>query len=434
MPCLHESAFHRRQVKVKSKISLSNEHWRHELAAVVKKAHIDSGIIEDKGYINVMVSYDGTWHKRGHTSHTGVGMIIDVFTGLVLDYEVLSNFCQHCAARRFKMNEASFVEWQQLHEANGDCEKNFNGTAGMMEVMAAEILWRRSMSLGFRYITMVSDGDSKSYNHICSLDLYGTEYKIEKEECLNHVAKRLGTGLRRAVAEAKARGQTFGGKGKLTQKRITKWQSYYRNAIKAGGTIEDIQKRINAILLHSMSTEEASCHRFCPSSEASWCYHNRALARGEEPKVPITHEALPRDIGKSLIPLFHRLSSPELLKRCQGDKTQNANESFNALIWKFCPKATFVGRSTVNLAATMAVKAFNEGPLGSLKLLTAAGLQVGENSLSLSELMDKRALKRAKIASTSYSKHTRKLRNMAKSKIRRRFGSKRGKSYGMGEF
>ena len=42
---------------------------------------------------NVEVSFDGTWMKRGHTSHIGAAAVImDVHTGFVLEYEVLSNF------------------------------------------------------------------------------------------------------------------------------------------------------------------------------------------------------------------------------------------------------------------------------------------------------------------------------------------------------
>jgi len=36
--------------------------------------------------IDICVTYDGTWHKRGHSSHHGVGVIIDLATGLIIDY------------------------------------------------------------------------------------------------------------------------------------------------------------------------------------------------------------------------------------------------------------------------------------------------------------------------------------------------------------
>lgn len=43
---------------------------------------------------NIDVIYDGTWITRGHTSHVGVGCVIELYSGLVLDHCVLYNYCQ----------------------------------------------------------------------------------------------------------------------------------------------------------------------------------------------------------------------------------------------------------------------------------------------------------------------------------------------------
>lgn len=48
------------------------------------------------GLIGITVSYDGTWQKRGFTSKYGIGCCIEVLTGLVIDFEVLSKFCNLC--------------------------------------------------------------------------------------------------------------------------------------------------------------------------------------------------------------------------------------------------------------------------------------------------------------------------------------------------
>ena len=44
----------------------------------------------------IAVSFDGSWQKRGHSSHNGVGAAIACDTGLVLDTEVISNYCIGC--------------------------------------------------------------------------------------------------------------------------------------------------------------------------------------------------------------------------------------------------------------------------------------------------------------------------------------------------
>ena len=50
--------------------------------------------------LDVAVSYDGTWHKRGFVSNHGMGVVISMDMGEVLDREVLSKFCQACSYRK----------------------------------------------------------------------------------------------------------------------------------------------------------------------------------------------------------------------------------------------------------------------------------------------------------------------------------------------
>ena len=46
--------------------------------------------------VDISISFGGTWQKRGFTSLFGVGVCIDVLTGLVVDYCVLSKYCHAC--------------------------------------------------------------------------------------------------------------------------------------------------------------------------------------------------------------------------------------------------------------------------------------------------------------------------------------------------
>ncbi|GFW39843.1 uncharacterized protein TNCV_2420081 [Trichonephila clavipes] len=65
--------------------------------------------------IDITVSYDGTWHKRGHTSLYGIGIVI--MTSLVVDFEVLSKYCHECSMAAKDMGEASpeFQIWKSGH-------------------------------------------------------------------------------------------------------------------------------------------------------------------------------------------------------------------------------------------------------------------------------------------------------------------------------
>ena len=65
---------------------------------LLKEAYAAIGVNEDKdGILDVAVSFDGTWQKRGHASHNGAACTIDLLTGLPIDIEVLSNYCAKCS-------------------------------------------------------------------------------------------------------------------------------------------------------------------------------------------------------------------------------------------------------------------------------------------------------------------------------------------------
>ena len=86
---------------------------------------MDSGGDNGCAAVDVVVSFDGTWHKRGFTSNYGVGIVIDVMSGLVLDFEVLSKYCLACSMNdRKDMTELEREEWKQDHQPR--CEKNYD--------------------------------------------------------------------------------------------------------------------------------------------------------------------------------------------------------------------------------------------------------------------------------------------------------------------
>ena len=94
---------------------------------------------------------------------------------------------------------------------------------------AAEQLWERSIdNYGFCYTTLLSDGDAKTHNHLCSLKVYG-DTPVEIEESVNHMANWLGMALHKLATESKKSGITHGGHGhgKLMHATIAKLKGYY---------------------------------------------------------------------------------------------------------------------------------------------------------------------------------------------------------------
>lgn len=206
-----------------------------------------------------------------------------------------------------------------------------------MEVEACLKLWKRSESIGFRYTTMLSDGDSKAFNSVVESQVYGKDISIEKEECLNHVSKRLGTALRNTVKVWKARGVTLGGRkhGSLKETIIVKLQKYYQRAVLSNkGNLANTKTAIYATLYHSMSTDEKPQHLKCSKGKDSWCFYQAAVAKNQTPGSHKKHVGTPIALDNltKLLLVYQRLASDDLLKRCINCRTQNSNEGLHNLI------------------------------------------------------------------------------------------------------
>ncbi|GFT24546.1 uncharacterized protein TNCV_3253511 [Trichonephila clavipes] len=238
------------------------------------------------------------------------------------------------------------IGWSSTYGKKGhadECDKNFDGTSGAMEMHASLIMWRRSISdCQMRFVSMLSDGDSKTFQFLSDNKIYVSDIKIEKEECLNHTAKRLGTSLRNKVKEWKVKKVTLGGRkqGSLKDKNITKLQNYYRKAIKDNVPDTDKMKTaIYASLMHCSSTDKKPMHGKCPEGESSWCFYKRAIAKGETPGSHSSMRTyLSPQVVEKIMPVYQHLASDTILERCVAGKTQNSNESLHSCIWRKCQK------------------------------------------------------------------------------------------------
>ena len=77
--------------------------------------------------LDITMSYDGSWLTRGHSSHVGIGCVVDVLTGLCIDAYVLCTYCQAChtAQQSLSSKPAEYAAWVIQHL--DECDKNFNG-------------------------------------------------------------------------------------------------------------------------------------------------------------------------------------------------------------------------------------------------------------------------------------------------------------------
>lgn len=306
---------------------------------------------------DVSVSFDGSWHKRGFTSNYGVGIVIDVTTGLALDFEVLSKHCQACSKNeKINMTEGDRLLWRMEHAQK--CSKNYDGSSKGMEREAAVRMWGRSIERNkMRYTSMLSDGDSVAFKAVSELGIY----PVTKLECINHLDKRFGTALRKKAKEGKLGGRRHGA---LTAKACNVLQSYYRNSVVKN--LNDQTKMKDAIwasFLHCSSSDEHPQHENCPVGHESWCFYQKALARGENPPMHKENIGTPLapDVATAIRPIYERMTDDTLLARIQHGRTQNANESLNGQIWAKCPKTIHVGLGRVQAAVASAVSQYNQG-------------------------------------------------------------------------
>ncbi|GFX15201.1 uncharacterized protein TNCV_2709061 [Trichonephila clavipes] len=268
-------------------LSDENSEVKHQILQVarniVTKPHLDLNNEEKKEIevLDITVSFDGSWQERGYKSLYGIGVVNDLLTGLVRDYEILSKYCTECTAavRDLSGDSPDFAIWYEGHKS--ECQINHTGSSSSMKMEAAAILWQRSIKeCNMCYTCILSDGDSKAFQHLMSLNICGKGKPIKKEKCINHISKRIGTGLRRKVKEWRIKCVCIGGKnvGSLKETTIVKLTNFYRKAIK--DNCNDVEKMKSAIydtLYHCFSTDAKPKYNKTPNGKLSWYFFKRAL-------------------------------------------------------------------------------------------------------------------------------------------------------------
>ena len=154
-------------------------------------------------------------------------------------------------------------------------------------------------------------------------------------------------------------GMSLSGKGRLTNARKDNIPNFYGRAIHDNkGNMEKMSKEIWAILYHYASTADKPMHTNCPTGHQSWCGYQRDIANGTCTYKPVKHP-LSEAIVKLVTPIFNRLANESFLEGCKNVSNQNANESFNNVLWSFCHKDRFNSPLSTSLAVSLAVCIYN---------------------------------------------------------------------------
>ncbi|GFX67132.1 uncharacterized protein TNCV_590481 [Trichonephila clavipes] len=209
-------------------------------------------------------------------------------------------------------------------------------------------------------------------------------------------------------------GKSISGKNRLTNKFIDTITTYYGNAIRQNNSsISDMRQAIWAIYCHYRPTDEEPMHHFCPIGYTSWCKYQKAVATNSASLFKHKN-IVPIAIMDDIKPIIAELSAPKLLKKCVGGKTQNANESFNSTVWKYCLRTFGPSKNIADIAVNVTIVMFKERMTGRIKIMKALGFKIGHFTVTSAFKANYAGIKNAEIKSKSYTLEARRASRMRK--------------------
>ena len=110
--------------------------------------------------------------------------------------------------------------------------------------------------------------------------------------------------------------------------------------------------------------------------------------------------------------MYQDLSNDDLLTRCLGGHTQNANESFNSTLWRMAPKHLHSGLKIVEIVSYLAAGMFNEGYSAILTTMQQLQLKIGQQYKMFAVNVDKQRIERENRRASLSSKEARTARRL----------------------
>lgn len=126
--------------------------------------------------LDIDVSGDGAWSKRGFASLNGFVTLVAKETGKCLDFRVLTKKCKACTHWERRKGTVAYDDFK----ANHKCPLNHKGSSGSMESKGLVECFMSSVNTrGIRYKRYIGDGDSSTYGDIVKANPY-SDLVIEK--------------------------------------------------------------------------------------------------------------------------------------------------------------------------------------------------------------------------------------------------------------
>ncbi|CAF2218839.1 unnamed protein product [Rotaria magnacalcarata] len=325
---------------------------------------------------NITVSGDGSWQKRGFASlHGIVAVMSNCSESKVLDLKRMSKMCSICTGLlSIKVSDEN--KYLNL-KANHECELNHRGSSGSMEVEGIYNLFSRSQT---KYNSVI-DISVLAMRRLCTKLLHNPPYddvSIIKIEDINHFSKKMLHRLEKITKDLKTTrigGKLgIGGHGRLTKEMTIRFKQYYRQAISKNKTdLDEMIRAVWSIWRHKASSNLEPHHEWC---SLSFCGYLKSLETGNKTNIyfdfvlyvtrigdEYDHDGhkLPLAVMKAIRPVFDELAHPDTLRKVINGSSQNANESFHSVLWKFAPKNRYSSGAVIDLCAALAVLSYNDG-------------------------------------------------------------------------
>ena len=103
------------------------------------------------------------------------------------------------------------------------------------------------------------------------------------------------------------------------------------------------KRAIMATYYNIFSTKENPQQKNYPTAVDSLRMRQKAIGLNQNPRNEDLAPVLGKDMEEHLFPIYEDWSNYDLLERCLGGHAQNANESFNATVWRLSPKMLHSG-------------------------------------------------------------------------------------------
>ena len=374
--------------------------------------------------IDIGVSVDGTWQRRGFTPLNGVLVVMSIDSGKIVDIEPMSRYCRECAihTRRLQDKPEELANWKIHHKEH--CKLTHDGTARSMELEGAKRIFGRSIDKhNARYTGFYGDGDSKAYTEV--KDIYG-KVSVTKFECIGHYQKRVGTRLRKLTKRVK-------GLRALNDGMIDKLHNFFGIALRENvTTVKAMSDAILASFFHIASSKGKTFHTYCEKSSTSWCQYQRNIVNGTN--LHVEGPCLPNNVIYHVKSIYQNLTKPEDLKKCLHGKTQNQNESYNDLIWGRAPKFRYCAFDKLAFAVYDSTANFNDRRQASLDIFKEINVNPGYYTTTACITMN---VKRKRSAVSHSSMKWKKARKIIRAEKKRKGDAskqKEGKTYKAGGF